>query len=269
MNIKKLFLGLLVLLLIGVGATAYWVLKPLDKVNSTAKPIQHDLWDTLLKKHVSTAGKVNYLAFKQDSLLLKEYLKLLSAHHPNDAFWSPEEQQAYWMNAYNAFTISLVLQHYPIKSIKDVTDVNIAFIKSPWDITFIEIEGHEYDLNNLEHNILRPQFKDPLIHVGVNCASVSCPNLPKEAFRADKLHVQLDSLMRLFLQDPTKNTITAQQLKLSKIFSWFKGDFTRKGSLIDFLNKYAPVTIEENATIEYNDYNWDLNDANNNITTEK
>ncbi|MEH0157797.1 DUF547 domain-containing protein [Limibacter armeniacum] len=230
------------------------------EVKTDAQPISHQLWGELLSKHVSEGGKVDYKGFQKDRAKLDEYLHLLSANHPNPDTWTKNERLAYWINAYNAFTIQIVLDNYPLKSIKDVTSLNIAFVHSVWDIKFIKIEGEEYDLNNIEHGILRKKFEEPRIHFAIVCASVSCPNLRNEAYTADKLEEQLQQQAVAFINDPSKNQISASSVKISKIFTWFKGDFTKNGSLADFLNKYSKVKIEPKARIDYLDYNWDLNE---------
>lgn len=255
MKYTKITLVLLLIITFAVSAC----FSTMKKVKSESQPISHEILDALLKAHVDEGGWVDYKNF--DKVQLQKYLDLLSANHPNDKHWSPKQQQAYWINAYNAFTIDIVLQHYPVASIKDIASgMNIPFINTTWDIKFIKIEGQEYDLNNIEHNILRKYFDDPRIHFGVNCASVSCPALPNYAFTADQLDEQLDALAKAFLADKSRNIISADAIQLSKIFSWFKGDFTKKGTLIEFLNQYSPTPINNNAKINYLDYDWQLNE---------
>ncbi len=187
---------------------------------SDSRPVTHEMWDSLLQQHVSEDGKVNYQGFKRDSVRLNEYLNLLSKNHPSEQNWSREEQLAYWINAYNAFTVKLVVDNYPVQSIKDIKK-GIAFVNSVWDIKFIQIEGRSYDLNNIEHGILRPKFKEPRIHFAINCASASCPKLLNRAYKADRLDKQLDEAAQAFLSDPFKNKIAADRIEISKIFSWF------------------------------------------------
>lgn len=235
---------------------------PKYKIASKSEPITHEDWDSLSKKHITADGLVNYKGFQNDRKKLDAYLQKLSEHHPNDKNWSKEEQLAYWINAYNAFTVQLILDNYPIESIKDITSgPSIAFINSPWDIKFINIEGAEYDLNNIEHNFLRKRWEEPRIHFGVNCASISCPVLPQFAFTADKIYEQLDEQGRRFLNDPSKNKITANSIQISKIFKWFSGDFEKNGTLIDFLNKFSDTQINADAEIDYLEYDWGLNEA--------
>lgn len=220
----------------------------------------HQLWDELVKKHVDETGKVNYKGFKSDHEKLKKYLNLLSSSVPNDK-WSEKEKLAYWINAYNAFTVELILKHYPVKSIKDIGGlVKIPGISSPWDIKFIKIGNEEYDLSSIEHQILRKKFNEPRIHFAINCASYSCPRLRNEAFTADKLESQLQDQAKKFVNDSRKNHITANNLELSQIFNWFKGDFTKEKKLIAYIQQYTSVKINPNAKVSYIDYDWSLNE---------
>lgn len=228
-----------------------------------SKPVSHEQWTKLLTKHVTDDGLVDYKGFEKDREQLEDYLALLSEHHPNEDHWTRKERLAYWINAYNAFTIQLVLKHYPVESIKDVVSgPNITFVNSPWDIKFIKIEGQEYDLNNIEHGIIRERFKEPRIHFAVNCASMSCPVLRKEAYKVQKLDKQLDEQARDFISDPSKNQIGRQTIKISRIFRWFRGDFTENHeSLQAFINQYTNEAIAQDAEIEWMEYDWGLNDA--------
>lgn len=222
----------------------------------------HIPWDALLKKHVDRNGFVNYEGFLQDSVELDRYLTQLQNYPPDKQTWTDEEQLAYWINAYNAFTIKLIIDHYPVESIKDIgSGIQIPFVNSPWDIKFIEIGGEKLDLNNIEHSILRKEFDEPRIHFAVNCASFSCPKLLDEAFVASKLNDQLDQQAHEFINDPERNKIDRDQVQVSKIFSWFKRDFTKEGSLTEFLNRYSKVKIEYKTKIRFMDYDWSLNQS--------
>jgi hypothetical protein len=218
----------------------------------------HQPWDELLKKHVNNKGLVDYKGFMKDRAALKHYLDLLNKYSPQDN-WSRSQQIAYWINAYNAFTIELILEHYPVKSIKDIAG-NIYKINTPWDIKFIRIGGEKYDLNNIEHGILRKKFDDPRIHFALVCASISCPRLRNEAFTSPKLESQLEAAGKEFLNDPAKNKISTERAYLSKYFSWYKGDFTKNASLTAFINRYSNTKIDRNTRISYLDYNWKLNE---------
>ena len=210
----------------------------------------HTIWDELLKKHVSEKGNVNYKGFKKDKSNLKSYLALLSEKIPDDA-WSKEDKLAYWINAYNAFTVKLIVDRYPLKSIKD--------IESPWDYRFIKLGDKWYTLNDIEHKILR-KMDDPRIHFGIVCASFSCPKLQNKAFISATINSQLDDATKEFLADSERNNLSENSIQLSKIFKWFSKDFKKKGSLIDFLNKYSEITISQNAKKSFKEYNWDLNE---------
>lgn len=230
---------------------------------SESQPITHSSWDSLLKKHVDDKGWVSYEGFIQDSSQLNRYLNLLGSNHPNAKNWSREERLAYWINAYNAYTVQLMIRHYPVESIKDIKK-GIPFINSVWDISFIQIEGATYDLNNIEHSILRKEFNEPRIHFAINCASFSCPSLLNEAYTADRLEEQLTRQAKAFLADTRRNLITAQEVKVSRIFKWFKSDFTKNQSLLDFLRPYAPVDISADAKLTYLEYNWTINSQSKN-----
>jgi len=160
-----------------------------------ALPITHELWDNILRENVKDNGWFDYKNVQSNRTQFDAYLKLLNTHHPNPDTWSRNERMAYWFNAYNAYTVQLILDNYPLESIKDVKK-GIPFVNGVWDIKFIEIEGNSYTLNNIEHGILRPKFDDPRIHVAVNCASYSCPPLLQEAFMADRLDDQLNRAMK-------------------------------------------------------------------------
>lgn len=229
--------------------------------NTNSSPINHERWDQLVKKHVKDDGFVDYKGFIRDSMELNRYLDQLSAVHPDDKSWSRNEQMAYWINAYNAFTIRLIVRNYPVESIKDIKK-GIAFVNSVWDIKFIKIQGYTYDLNNIEHNILRPVFKDARVHAAINCASYSCPRLRQEAYTPEKLDSQLEDAMKKFLADPLRNKITAEKAEISEIFKWFKGDFDRDaGSLVAYINKFSAQKITDQTELKYLNYNWTLNEA--------
>ncbi len=228
--------------------------------SADSKPVTHEIWNGLLKKHVNADGWVDYKGFIRDSSELNRYLKVLEASHPNDKTWSRNEQMAYWINAYNAYTIQLIVRNYPVKSIKDIKK-GLAFVNSVWDIKFIKIQGFTYDLNNIEHNILRPIYKDPRVHAAVNCASYSCPKLRPEAYTAVRLDEQLNDAMAGFVNDPTRNRISSSKAEISEIFKWFKGDFEQNGqNLRAFLNQFSKEKISDKTDITHLDYNWSLNE---------
>lgn len=222
------------------------------------KAPSHQQWDKLLKKHVNASGLVNYKGFKKDQDELNAYLKTLSDNAPQDN-WSENDKKAFWINAYNANTVSLILQHYPVKSIKDIAG-KIYKINTPWDIQFITIGGKKYDLNNIEHGILRKKFDDARIHFALVCAAMSCPKLQRDAYTGEKINAQLEDAGKDFLNDPSKNRVGVDKAELSNYFSWYKGDFTKKGSLADFINKYSQTKMNDKTKISTIDYNWSLNE---------
>lgn len=213
-------------------------------------------WNELLSRHVSQEGSVNYSGFIEDSLKFSSYLNELSKGPGMN--WSNDEKLAYWINAYNAFTIKLIIDHYPINSIKDISD-GLPMINSPWDIKFFTIGGVDFDLNTIEHAILRKTFTEPRIHFAINCASYSCPKLRNEAYQADKIEMQLEEQTTQFLNNPNKNLISNSETKLSKIFNWFESDFTQNSDAKTFVKKYNSELNEANE-IKFLKYNWTLND---------
>lgn len=229
------------------------------KVRKSDEVPDHTAWTKLLQRFVNPKGELDYLGFMAHKAELEAYLQTLSEHHPDPKTWGEAEQLAYWINAYNAFTVKLIIEHYPLESIKDIKRWNIPFLNSPWTIKFIELGGKKYNLDAIEHKILRKKFEEPRIHFAIVCASISCPRLLNEAYTADRIETQLETQTRLFINTADKNKISADKLQLSKIFSWFSGDFTKKGSLIEFLNKYSEVEISPKAEITYLEYDWRLN----------
>ncbi|OEK02439.1 hypothetical protein BFP97_13300 [Roseivirga sp. 4D4] len=222
----------------------------------------HENWTKLLAKHVRPNGLVDYKGFIADKSELNAYADYLSENPPAES-WSDNEKIAYWINAYNAFTVKLIVDNYPVKSIKDLNpSLSIPTVRSIWTKEWFQIGGEDFSLDRIEHKILRKDFEEPRIHFAVNCASISCPVLRNEAYTAEKLGVQLDEQARLFLNDTSRNKITPHRVEVSKIFSWFGGDFKKGQSLIQFLNKYTDVQIEEKAKVRFTSYDWNLNDVN-------
>ncbi len=228
--------------------------------DSDSHPVDHSEWSILLQKYVDDQGMVDYRGFVKDSLALNAYLDTLSDHLPNEKFWSRDQQLAYWINAYNAFTIQLIIRHYPVNSIKDIAG-RIPLMNTPWDIKFIEIEGEAFDLNQIEHLIIRRQFEEPRIHFALVCAAISCPKLRREAYTAEKLDEQLDGAARDFFNSSDKNIITQDKAVVSPILKWYGGDFKAAApSLREFINRYSKTKIKAGVEIEFGDYDWSLNE---------
>jgi len=235
-------------------------------------------WNTLLQKHVkwlpdNKQTVVDYHGFKKDRDALKQVLNEWSALSQADfnAF-SKNQQMAFLINAYNGYTVELVLTRYPkLKSIKDIGGV----FSSPWKQEFFTLLGKPRHLDWIEHEQLRPRYQEPRIHAAVNCASIGCPALRNEAFTANRLNAQLDDGMRRFLSDPTRNRVKNGELQVSPIFKWFAEDFEKGhqgfNEVKDVFARWAsdmgttPEIIDKLASrslpIAYTDYNWALNDA--------
>jgi hypothetical protein len=258
--------------LASLGAPSSWAQASFDH--------SHAAWTALLRKHVllvrgGQESQVRYEGFAADREALKAYLNSLSSvsQAAFDAF-NKAQQQAFLINAYNAFTVELILTRWPqLKSIKDLG----SLIQSPWKPKWITLLGGKLSLDNIEHDMLRKRgvYDEPRVHFAVNCASIGCPALREEAFVAERLEAQLEQQAQRFMSDRTRNRFNAgrQRLELSKIFDWFGEDFklNHKGvaSLPAFAARYADVLADGaaereliragKADIAFLDYDWNLN----------
>ena len=214
-------------------------------------PELHKSWDSLLRKYVDSDGNVNYRAFKNDEAILDQYLEELSGQSPSDDA-SREEVLVYYINLYNAATVKLILLNYPVLSIKE--------IKSPWDKKWIKVGEKTISLGHIEHKILR-KLDEPRIHFAINCASYSCPKLINKAFTTKNLEQLLEQASREFVNDKKRNRVGAESAEISEIFKWYKSDFTKKGSLTDYINLYSDVRIQDGTKLKYIQYDWSLNEA--------
>jgi hypothetical protein len=215
---------------------------------------QTESYTALLQKYVDAEGNVDYKNLKSEKFKLALYIGYLEKTTPAKD-WSTNKTKAFWINAYNAYTLQLILENYPLKSILEIKQKG----KDAWNIPFANVGGENYTLNHIEHEILRKNFSDPRIHVGVNCASGSCPQLGNFAFTEANIETELERLMSLFINDATRNKITQHKIHLSKIVEWFKEDFTKEGTLIDYLNRYSTTKIDKKARIRFLKYDWNLN----------
>jgi len=243
-----------------------------------AAEFDHGAWDGLLKAHVvpitnGNATEVNYAGMANDRAKLKAYLAALtSVSRTSFDSWSKPEQLAFLINAYNAWTVELILTKYPkLESIKDLG----SLLKSPWKKEFIPLLGKTLSLDNIEQDMIRGSgaYNEPRIHFAVNCASIGCPALRTEAFTGGKLAVQLDAATRGFLSDRSRNRLQDGELQVSSIFKWYREDFERgwQGykSLQQFFSDYAtalglsPTDVQKlqskSLEIEFLDYDWRLN----------
>lgn len=219
----------------------------------------HTIFSKLLESYVDSTGLVAYENFKEEKYILENYLMTLDSFPPNEK-WSEDEQKAYWINAYNAATIELILENYPLKSIRDLHPTPyIPFVNTVWHIQNITIGGKKGSLDQIEHEILRPRFNDPRVHFAINCASLSCPQLRNEAYTPQNLEEQLKQQTIAFINNPKKNRLTENEIEISPIFNWFSDDFKKNGSIIQFLNTYSEIKIDDKAKITYKEYDWSLN----------
>ena len=264
-----------------VLAAAWLPLAPTASAQSSFDH-SHANWDALLKKHVRLivnghASQVDYRGLLADRVALVQYLKALSAVTPAQyAGWSKAQQYAFLANAYNAFTIEKILTRYPdIKSIRDFGRV----IGNPWKDEFFTLLGGKRSLDWIEHETMRAPgaFDDPRVHVAVNCASIGCPMLGRDALLAERLDAQLDDLFRRFMSDRTRNRYDppAQAVELSSIFDWYGKDFTQghKGfaSVQDVVATYADQLADsaqdrarlrsKAVPVKFLEYDWRLNDV--------
>ncbi|MBK8625491.1 MAG: DUF547 domain-containing protein [Saprospiraceae bacterium] len=206
-------------------------------------------WDTFLKKYVSITGDVDYKSIKTNKKELDAITKVFSTVKVAQS-WSKSDQLAFWINAYNAYTIDLLVQNYPLKSIQNLDG------GKPWDVKRITIGGKKYSLNNIENDIIRPQFKDARIHFALNCGAKSCPPLLNAAYVGKTLDEQLDSQTKIFINNKMFQNLTVSTMTISKIFDWYSVDF---GNIVNFINKYRVNKVHPNAKISYMEYNWALN----------
>lgn len=230
------------------------------------KLLAETLSRALVNDAVGSGSRVKYAELKSDPQAFPRYLKELETVSAAqfDAFTS-DQKLAFWINAYNAFTVELILRHYPVNSIKDIG----GFFSSPWKKKFFTLLGKVRTLDEIEHEIIRKKFDEPRIHFALVCAAKGCPALRDEPFVAARLDAQLTDAARKFLSDPSKNRYEPDKktLFLSSIFKWYGKDFKSKhGSFLayiaPFVTQDASLRIEiasEKVKVEYLDYDWSLN----------
>lgn len=220
--------------------------------------VDNRIYEDLLEKYVKD-GFVNYRGMKNEEDRLDQYLKILEGVDPSGL--SKDDVFAYYVNAYNAWTIKLILSAYPgIESIKELGILN----RGPWKKKIVRLKSGLMSLDNIEHDILRAQFKDPRVHFAVNCASKGCPALRSEPFEGSVLDRQLNEMTEAFINNPGKNRLEGRVLYVSKIFKWFKEDFDK--DVIGFFKRYAKGDLkkripedEDKIKVKYLNYDWSLN----------
>ena len=226
---------------------------------------EHAAWTSIVSKHVSAdKGLVDYDAIiKEDKSALTDYIKSLESCAKSDFdAWNKNDQMAVLINSYNAYTIKTIVDNYPIKSIRAIGFVPGAIFRKK-QLNLKVLGKGPVALDTIEHENLRPKYKDPRVHFAVNCASASCPQLRNEAFTGAKLDEQLDEMGRIFMTDKSKNRLKGDVAELSMIYKWFAEDFKDAGGAAKFGAQFAEgdfkAALESNPKIEYLTYDWSLN----------
>lgn len=230
--------------------------------------IDHGPWDRFLGRYLrNSPDGVNRMAYGEIGLqgreVLKSYIASLAAQPIST--YSRLEQFAYWVNLYNAVTVDIVLEHYPVDSIMDIDISPGWFASGPWGRKLVLVEGEELSLDDIEHRILRPIWKDPRVHFAVNCASLGCPNLLAHAFTAENAETLLEQAARGYVSHPRGARVAGGKLYLSSIFKWYGDDFGNAAAIVDFVRRYAepPLSDAIRGIDRFSDggYDWTLNDA--------
>lgn len=241
---------------------AFWE----PRTPTVEKTVDHGDWQRLLDAYLVTEHPSGVYRFRYGDVrpehrgTLRDYLQELQALDPRSLPGS--EQLAYWINLYNALTVDLVLAHYPVESIRKIRPHFFAF--GPWDMEVAEVAGQDLTLNDIEHRILRPLFREPRIHFAINCASIGCPNLSARAFTGANAESQLEDLTSAFLAHPRGMEWRSDGLFLSSIFNWFAEDFGGERGVLAFIARYVPAAAagrlrNHDGSISYG-YDWRLND---------
>ncbi|NQW01447.1 MAG: DUF547 domain-containing protein [Rhodospirillales bacterium] len=236
----------------------------------STQSIDHSAWDRFLKAYVHPdPDGLNRVAYGRvtgpDKKALKGYLGALAVVPVSRL--NRAEQLAYWINAYNALTVDLIIDHYPVESITDIDLGGGGFFSSgPWSKPLFPVEGTEVALNDIEHRILRPIWQDPRLHYALNCASVGCPNLQPAAFTALLVESMLEDGATAFVNGPRNVRIIGENLSVSKIYSWFQGDFGgSEGAVLDHLRHYANpdlfTQLDGHTSVSTYSYDWTLNEG--------
>lgn len=212
-------------------------------------PFSHTIFNGLLKKYVTSSGKVNYNGFKADRAKLQEYIALLKDNEPGSS-WSSNKKLAYWINVYNANMIEVMLKNNIPSSVMSINN------GKAWDLKVVKIGSKTYSLNDVEHNIIRKQFKEPRIHFACVCAAKSCPKLLNKAYTEANLKSSLQAQAVYFINNTSKNEITAKNLKVSQLFNWYASDF---GDINTYIRKYSKTEFKDDKDIEFQEYDWSIN----------
>jgi len=268
---RRTWLGL------ALAGAASWIFLPGAAQAQATFDHGYAAWNTLLRRHVrwlpdGKQSQVDYRGFAADRKALRPVLDVLSGVSQGSFdSWNKAQQMAFLINAYNAFTVELILTRYPdLKSIKDLG----SLLQSPWKKKFFTLLGEQRHLDWIEHEQLRPRYQEPRIHAAVNCASIGCPALRDEAFIAERLDAQLEDGMRRFMGDRTRNRAQGDRVEISMIFRWFREDFEQghRGwrRVEDVTAQYAELLTDDpglreklgqrELRVAHLDYDWALND---------
>lgn len=231
-----------------------------------------DDYDRLLSRYVSTSAdgvnRVRYAAWKAtpaDQAALDRVVAAMERRAPSRM--GRDERFAYWVNLYNAVTLQIVLENHPVRSIRDIPSRTLdpRGLAGPWRTPRVSVEGRRLSLDQIEHAILRPEFRDPRVHYAVNCASIGCPNLKTGAWRAETLDADLDAAARAFVNHPRGLSVEAGgKVSASSLYRWFSADFGGEAGVIAHLRRYAspPLAARLAGTrrISTYAYDWSLNE---------
>ena len=219
-------------------------------ISVKVKGIDHSAFDALLTAYVSSSGKVDYQAIKDKVIILDKYLDYLSQNVPK-SFASKNEKLAFWINAYNASTIKLLVDNYPVESIMDLHG------GKAFDNKWLSMGDEKLSLNDIENNKIRAKFNEPRIHFAVNCAAKSCPPILNRAWTAVNIQAYLEARAKTFINNSAYNKLSVGSVQISKIFEWYAKDFPE--DIVSYLNKYSNTQIDADAQVSYIEYDWTLN----------
>jgi hypothetical protein len=244
-----------------------WSFWAAEDASSSAR-IEHGPWDRFLQsyvhRHADGISRVDYSAvMPQDRRELNGYITRLESVAIRG--YARPEQLAYWINLYNAATVALVLDHYPVASIRDIDISPGLFSLGPWDSKRLEVEGQALSLNDIEHRILRPIWQDPRLHYLLNCASLGCPNLHDRAYTTANLPALMDENARAYINHPRSVEIVDGKARVSSIYNWFSADFgTDQQAVLTHIRQYAAPELAQSlapvSAIRGYGYDWALND---------
>ncbi len=236
-----------------------------SQAGTIAEPIDHRVWDRLLQRYVKPSpdgvNRVDYAALKQnDAATLKRYLGRMQSVEITQ--YPRGEQFAYWVNLYNAATVEVIIENYPLETIRDIGIIG----EGPWKDKILTVAGKPLSLDDIEHGILRPIFKDVRVHYAVNCASMGCPNLATRAYTASTLEAMLGEAATAYVNHPRGFARVEGELVASSIYDWYGSDWGGQSAVLEHARKYAtPQTMEvlgDATTINKFDYDWSLNKQN-------